>query len=102
MAAIAAAQDGDTITFDGYIFPSDRVYITEADMYYWDQTMTLLARNEIYARHGYVFQTPYIQDYFASQSWYYPDPSYTGTGLSKVEQANVDTILAYEKKMGWQ
>lgn len=102
MAAIAAAQDGDPITYDGYIFPSDREYITEADMVYWDQTMTLLARNEIYARHGYVFQTPYIQDYFASQDWYYPDPSYTGTGLSKVEQANIDTIVAYEKKMGWK
>ena len=102
MAAIAAAQDGETITYDGYIFPSDRVYITEADMYYWDQTMALLARNEIYARHGYVFQTDYIQNYFAAQSWYSPDPNYTGTGLSKVEQANADTILAYEKKMGWQ
>ena len=102
IAAIRAAQNGDTVTYDGYIFPSDRVYITEADMYYWDKTMTLLARNEIFARHGYVFTTDYIQNYFATQSWYYPDPSYKGTGLSKVEQANVETILAYEKKKGWQ
>lgn len=102
LAAINAARDGDAIAYDGYIFPSDREYVKESDMYYWDQTITLLARNEIYARHGYVFQTPYIQDYFGAQSWYYPDSSYKGAGLSKVEQSNVDTILAYEKKMGWQ
>lgn len=102
IAAINAAKNGQTVTYSGYIFPSDRTYITEADMRYWDQTTALLARNEIFARHGYVFQTDYIQNYFSAQSWYYPNPQYKGTGLSKVEQANVDTILAYEKKKGWQ
>ncbi|MDY3617782.1 YARHG domain-containing protein [Agathobaculum sp.] len=102
LAAITAARDGDSISFDGYIFPSDRQYITEADMLFWDLTIALLARNEIFARHGYVFETDYIQNYFSAQSWYWPDSSYKGGNLNKVEQANVDTILAYEKKRGWQ
>lgn len=101
LAAIVAAQDGGDISFDGYIFPSDRTYISKSDMAYWDQTIALLARNEIYARHGYVFETDYIQNYFSAQSWYWPDESYKGGNLSKVEQSNVDTILAYEKQNGW-
>lgn len=102
IAAINAAQRGRTIEFDGYIFPSDTVYITEADMAGWNSTVALLARNEIYARHGYVFQTDYIQDYFMAQSWYYPNPNYKGGNFNAIEQANINTILAYEKKRGWQ
>lgn len=34
----------------------------------WDQKTALLARNEIFARHGYVFQTQEIQNYFAAKS----------------------------------
>ena len=102
VAAIKAAQGGSAIAFDGYIFPSDREYITDADLVYFDQETALLARNEIYARHGYIFQTPYIQNYFSAQSWYYPDKNYDGTGLSKIEQANAEKILSYEKERGWQ
>jgi hypothetical protein len=29
-------------------------------------------RNEIYARHGYVFNDPNLQNYFSSQPWYRP------------------------------
>ena len=68
----------------------------------WDQKTALLARNErIFARHGYVFQTQEIQNYFAAKSWYTPNSSYDGSDLSDVEKANVDTISAYEQKMGW-
>lgn len=87
---------------DDYIFPSDRQYITDADMVDWDKATASLARNEIYARHGYVFQTQDIQNYFAAKSWYFPDATYDGSGLSDVEKANIDTIAAYEQKQGWR
>ena len=32
---------------------------------------------------------------------YTPNSSYDGSDLSDVEKANVDTISAYEQKMGW-
>lgn len=95
-----SAEIEDTSGND-YIFPSDRQYITESDMAGWDQNTALLARNEIYARHGYVFQTQEIQNYFAAKDWYTPNPSYDGSGLSDVEKANVDAILAFEQKNGW-
>lgn len=84
-----------------YIFPSDHQYITEADMSSWDQNTALLARNEIYARHGYVFQTQEIQNYFAQQPWYVPDSNFSTDSLSAVEKTNVETISTYEQKMGW-
>ena len=98
--AAESASTADTSSAD-YIFPSDRQYITESDMAGWDQKTALLARNEIFARHGYVFQTQEIQNYFAAKSWYTPNSSYDGSDLSDVEKANVDTISAYEQKMGW-
>lgn len=101
MNDISAPAETEETTDDDYIFPSDRQYITEADMTGWDQNTALLARNEIYARHGYVFQTQEIQNYFAAKDWYTPNPSYDGSGLSDVEKANVDAILAYEQKNGW-
>ena len=98
--AVEPASTADISSAD-YIFPSDRQYITESDMAGWDQKTALLARNEIFARHGYVFQTQEIQNYFAAKSWYTPNSSYDGSDLSDVEKANVDTISAYEQKMGW-
>lgn len=97
--AVEPASTADISSAD-YIFPSDRQYITESDMAGWDQKTALLARNEIFARHGYVFQTQEIQNYFAAKSWYTPNSSYDGSDLSDVEKANVDTISAYEQKMG--
>lgn len=100
-----ASNTSDAVAEDtpdeDYIFPSDRQYITEADMANWDQNTASLARNEIYARHGYVFQTQEIQNYFAAKEWYSPNPSYDGSGLSDVEKANVDAILVFEQKKGW-
>lgn len=52
------------------------------------------AVNEIYARHGYVFRTPYIRDYYESQSWYHADPSYDGS-VSEIEQSNIELFSAY-------
>ena len=98
--AVEPASTADASSAD-YIFPSDRQYITEDDMAGWNQKTALLARNEIFARHGYVFQTQEIQNYFAAKSWYTPNSSYDGSGLNDVEKANVDTISAYEQKMGW-
>lgn len=65
-----------------------------------------LARNEIYARHGLIFDNVDLDHYFRSKSWYRPlyahsefDP-YVGSILSAIEQANVSTINALEKQVG--
>ncbi|NMA65245.1 MAG: YARHG domain-containing protein [Clostridiaceae bacterium] len=57
-----------------------------------------LLRNEIYARHGYVFQSKELNDYFSKKSWYKPDPSIREIKLSEIEQANIDLIKSYEDR----
>jgi hypothetical protein len=58
----------------------------------------LKLREEIYARHGKVFNDRWTDGYFRSFKWYKPDPTFTPKSLSAVEKTNVATILAYEKR----
>jgi hypothetical protein len=53
-------------------------------------------RNEIYARHGYVFRTARWSRHFQATDWYRPNPSGTVT-LTPLEQANVAVIQAEER-----
>lgn len=55
-------------------------------------------RNEIYARHGRVFEDPWLRSYFQSQAWYKPNPRFQEAILSKVEQANIAQIEVYEQR----
>jgi hypothetical protein len=59
-----------------------------------------LARNEIFARHGYVFKSDPFESYFNNKSWYKPDPSFKGLGeeFSAIESYNIQLILNYENK----
>lgn len=58
-----------------------------------------IARNEIYARHGYHFQTPRAREYFSRQPWYHPSPNENQiiiNGLNNTEKANIAKIREYE------
>lgn len=55
-------------------------------------------RLEIYARHGKIFKTKWLQDYFSSLPWYTPNPDFRDSMLSATERKNIATIRAYEKK----
>ena len=62
----------DAFTGD-YVFPmSDQVLLTEEDVapILDDQEKLSIARNEIYARHGRMFDTEWLQEYFDSKPWY--------------------------------
>lgn len=54
-------------------------------------------RNTIYARHGYIFSSADLNNYFSRFSWYNP---YTKVvperELSSIEKANINLIKAYE------
>jgi hypothetical protein len=81
-----------------YVFPdSNSRYLTPEDLYYLDATQLRLARNEIYARHGYVFKIKDLQEYFGKQSWYVPLYDNDGIVLNKTEMANVELIKKYEQ-----
>jgi len=92
---------------DYYLLPTDTQYISESDLYRFTKDEMNLVHNEIFARHGYTFKDETIRSYFLLQSWYVPDPdvnaeTFDKSMLSECEQANLETIIQYEKDMGWR
>jgi YARHG domain len=58
-----------------------------------------LLRNEIYARHGREFKTPWLSQYFSGQPWYDPKDDFKDEDLSGPDRTNVETIVAWENKV---
>lgn len=57
-----------------------------------------ILRNEVYARHGRRFETPWLRDYFKNEPWYTPRASFTIAELSEIEKANVKVIQVVEAR----
>lgn len=55
-----------------------------------------IMRNEIYARHGYIFQDAMLRDHFLQKPWYTPQTK--NVALSSIEQYNVLFIKSYEQQ----
>jgi hypothetical protein len=49
-------------------------------------------RNEIYARHGYVFNSADLKAYFSKQPWYKPLNNNSAVKLTPIENLNVELI----------
>jgi len=58
-----------------------------------------LLRNEIYARHGRIFRTDWLQQYFGSQPWYDPKEDFKDEEISGTDKTNIETIVKYEGKL---
>ncbi len=56
-----------------------------------------IMRNEIYARHGYIFKTAEMRAHFAAESWYRPTREQVDTLLSAIERHNVQAIQTSEQ-----
>ncbi len=86
---------------DGYVI-ADSSYrlISKQDLYGMTEHEVCIARNEIYARYGYIFQTEKYNAYFQNFSWYRPSTR-TLPNLNSIEAQNVNTIMAYENERGW-
>ncbi len=63
------------------------------DLNSWDLK---IMRNEIFARHGYIFQTQDMIDYFYQQSWYSPKYEDVAILLTIIEKKNISFIKKYE------
>jgi hypothetical protein len=58
-----------------------------------------LLRNEVYARHGRIFQTAWLGDFFRSFPWYRPRADFSDAELSPMERANVALITKREQQL---
>lgn len=90
----------------GYIFPdSDTEYLTKADVKGMSSKEINLAKNELYARHGRIFDREDLQEYFDSCTWYEPlytrtewDQKGDGYFFNDVEIKNRNLLVKMEKK----
>lgn len=57
-------------------------------------------RNEIYARHGYVFKTSKMKTIFENAPWYRARKNFKVSELNEVEKKNITFISSYEKNVG--
>ena len=60
----------------------------------------LLARNEVYARHGKIFKSKDLTEYFKKKGWYVPNPNFTEDQLTPEEKALIEKISEKEKAEG--
>ena len=89
---------------DEYLIPGINTrYLTTDEVAGFSNWELYLARNEIFARHGRMFNNDDLVQYFSSKSWYYP--RYTPeefdalpNQLNDYEKKNADLILQLEQQ----
>jgi hypothetical protein len=57
-----------------------------------------ILRNEVYARRGRRFTTPWLKGWFARQAWYQPRATFSVRDLTPVDSINIARILAAEDR----
>lgn len=92
-AAEVAMEDSN-----GYILPdSNSRKLKKSDLAGMTAQQLSYAKNEIYARHGRVFKSSELQDYFNEKDWYEENDDFKDEDLSKKEAENTEFIAAYQK-----
>lgn len=92
-----APQNNTPVSNTDFIIPySSERKLTLEDISSLSKDQLGIARNEIYARHGFIFKTDKYKQYFESKSWYVPNASFNESLLSEVEKYNVDFIKQHE------
>jgi hypothetical protein len=88
----AAVSPGDMEHFENRL-------VTEAMLKGLSLHELRLLRNEVYARRGRQFRTEWLSQYFWSQPWYEAREDNKEPELSETEKKNIETIVAYERKV---
>ena len=71
---------------------ASKILVDNACLKSYKKSTLRLMRNEILARHGYVFEDEDLKEYFSKQPWYKPAQSNDGIELSFIEKLNVKLI----------
>ncbi len=100
-AAPAETAESSAPFQDAYIFPESSIrYLEYGEVQGLSAEELRLARNEIYARHGRIFQDETLKTYFESKSWYTPqvpaDQFSDDAMLSQIERDNIRLIQDVE------
>ncbi len=88
-------SNNNTSYYGDFVIP-DSSYrkVTADELKYLSTHELAVARNEIYARHGYIFVSDEWKDFFINEDWYTPTTS--SVTLNSIEEYNVGMILEEE------
>ncbi|MDG3087752.1 YARHG domain-containing protein [Vibrio hannami] len=79
----------------GYLMAASSLrLLTKEELQGYSASELRLIRNEIFARHGYIFKSKDLSSYFSTKSWY--SPNTTDVTLSTIETKNVKLIKSLE------
>ena len=85
---------------DEYIFWDSSIrHLTEEETSQLSLQELCYARNEIYARRGYIFRSRELREYFGGKSWYYgtiPASEFSETTLNECEVYNIELLKRCE------
>ena len=78
------------------IYATDTRYYQASDFSNVPPLIIHLAKNEIYARHGYIFKNQDLNAYFLSQLWYLPEfdsETFDSSVFNEYENANLQLLV---------
>lgn len=78
-----------------FIANTNHELLSEEYLYKTEIAKIKLIRDEIYARHGYIFDNKEKQKYFESKTWYKPNPEYSDELLNDMEIENLKIISTF-------
>lgn len=101
-----ASKSTQKVEFDeneDYILPeSDERLYTKFELSNLTKNQLAIARNEIYAKHGYIFsKNKNMREYFEGKSWYVgttPAKDFDESVFNQYEKKNIDLIVELEGK----
>lgn len=86
---------------DDFILPeSSTKKLTEEEIMQIESSKLGYARNEIYARRGYIFSDEKYRSYFVTKAWYKPVDMISAESLNDIEKYNVNLLKYYEEMWG--
>ena len=81
------------------LFATNKQYYTKENFENEPKLVIHLAKNEIYARHGYIFKNEDLYNYFMGCVWYYPTckaEDFDDSVLNEYEKANLEILASMD------
>ena len=82
--------------FTGNFPQASERLLTSAELIGLSKQDLKIMRNEIFARHGYIFKTTEMKSHFVNQTWYRGQYDDVTSYLSEIEKQNIELIKKYE------
>lgn len=92
----------DQVDYNAPVFDSDSRYYSRGELQQisWKPGLLSVFRNEIYARHGYIFKNEVLNEFFSAYSWYHGEKTadtFDDGVFNEYEKANLKLAVEIER-----